>query len=104
MSREYTFTAKHEIGNREIELEVAYTCTPVVGATYWQPAEGGECEIERITHDGKPFEVEDDFADALLEMAIARSQEDMAEDAADEADYRYEEWRCRHDDGSLGDG
>jgi hypothetical protein len=95
MSRTFHFTVDHMVGRHEIELDVTYSVTPFVPATYWQPAEGGECEIESITHNGKPFALSDAEEDALLEQAIARSHDDMAEDAADEADYRYEQMRDR---------
>ena len=94
-ARRFQFTVDHMAGRSEIELVVAYTCTPFVAATYWQPAEGGECEIVAVTHDGKSFDLSDEEEDALLEQAIARSGGDMAEDAADEADYRYEQHRDR---------
>ena len=95
MSRLYHFVTELARGDDDFELDVTYTCTPFVGATYWQPAEGGECEIETITLGGKPFALTDAEEDAVLEQAIARSHEDMAEDAADEADYRYEQMRDR---------
>lgn len=95
MSRTFTFTTDHMVGRREIELVVTYSVTPFVAATYWQPAEGGECEIESITHDGQPFDLTDAEEDALLEQAIARSGDDMAGEADDEGDYRYEQQRDR---------
>lgn len=95
MTSTFSFTVEHTVGRREVELEVTYTCTPLVAATYWQPAEGGECEIETITLNGKPFALTDAEEETLLEQAIARSHEDMADDAADEADYRYEQMRYR---------
>lgn len=95
MSRTFTFTVDHMVARQELELVVTYTATLMVSATYWQPAEGGECEIESITHNGKPVTLSDAEEDALLEMAIARCGDDMADDAADHADYRYEQMRDR---------
>ncbi len=34
-----------ERDGEEIEINVEFDATPIVSATYWQPAEGGEIEI-----------------------------------------------------------
>jgi hypothetical protein len=94
-ARRFQFTVDHMVGRREIELVVTYSVTPFVAATYWQPAEGGECEIVSVKRDGKEFPLSAEEEDALLEQAIARSAEDWAEDAAAEADWRYQEYRDR---------
>ncbi len=95
MSKRFQFTVDHMIGRREVELTVTYTCTPFVAATYWQPAEGGECEIVSINAEGREVELTGAEEDALLEQAIARSAEDWAEERAAEADWRYQEYRDR---------
>jgi hypothetical protein len=95
MSKRFQFTVDHMIGRQEVELVVTYSCTPFVEATYWQPAEGGECEIVSIKRDGRPITLTDAEEDALLEQAIARSAEDWAEDHAAEQDWRYQEYRDR---------
>lgn len=95
MSKRFQFTVDHMIGRREVELVVTYTCTPYVAATYWQPAEGSECEIVSVKHGGKEITLSDAEEDALLEQAIARSADDWAEDHAAEQDWRYQEYRDR---------
>lgn len=93
--KRFQFTVDHMIGRREVELVVTYSVTPFVAATYWQPAEGGECEIVSVKHDGREIELSQAEEDALLEMAQARCREDLEEEAAAEADWRYQEYRDR---------
>jgi hypothetical protein len=83
------------IGRREVELRVTYSMTPVVPATYWQPAEGGEIEIVSVKHEGREVTLAPEEEDALLEQAIARSADDWADEQAAEADWRYQEYRDR---------
>ena len=41
----------------ETEVTVEYTITGIVPATYWQPSEGGEVEIVKVTDaDGNPVQ------------------------------------------------
>ena len=56
-ARRFQFTVDHMVGRRETELVVTYSVTPFVPATYWQPAEGGECEIVSVKHGGKEFDL-----------------------------------------------
>jgi hypothetical protein len=95
MSEQFTFTVDHMIGRQEVELVVIYSVTPFVAATHWQPAEGGECEIQSVKKNGIEIVLSQEEEDALLEMAEARCRDDLAEDAADEADYRYDQYRDR---------
>jgi len=94
-ARRFQFTVDHMEGRREIELLVTYSMTPIVAATYWQPAEGGEVEIVSVKHDGKEFALSQEEEDALLERAIERSADDWADEVAAEADWRYQEYRDR---------
>ena len=95
MSKRFQFTVDHMIGRREVELVVTYSVTPIVAATYWQPAEGGEVEIQSIKHDGKPVTLTGAEEEAILAMAEARAADDLADDAADYADWQYQEHRDR---------
>ena len=96
MSRKrFQFHVDHMIGRREVELVVTYSVTPFVAATYWQPAEGGEVELVSVKHDGREIQLSDEEEDALLEQAIARSQQDLDDDRAAEEDWRYQEYRDR---------
>ncbi len=91
----FTFDADIELGGEEIEVRVTYDVTPFVAATYWQPAEGGEVELIAVKHDGKPITLPDDVEAALLERAEMRAQDDLQDEAAAEADWRYQEYRDR---------
>lgn len=91
MSRAFTFTTYLYRDDDEIEVTVAYTCTPFVDATYWQPAEGGEVEIDSVTRDGAPFETTEAEDDKLVDEATQHATEDMADDAAAAAEYRAEQ-------------
>lgn len=100
-TRRFTFDAEHMVGRRVIDLRVTYSVTPGCpeqGPTYscgGQPAEPDEVEIIAVKHNGQPFTLSDDEEDALLQQAIERVADDMADEAAAEADYRYQEYRDR---------
>lgn len=89
-----SFTFAHEIerGDAIREIEVTYTVTQFRRATYWQPEEGGEVEITDIFPNVKLTDAEED---AIYYAACSRSPDDMADYAADLADYRYEQYRDR---------
>ena len=91
----FTFDADIELGGEEVEVRVTYDVTPFVAATYWQPAEGGEVELIAVKHDGKLITLPDAVESELLERAEARAQSDLADEAAAEADWRYQEHRDR---------
>lgn len=95
MAKRFQFTVDHMIGRHEVELVVTYSVTPFIDATYWQPAEGGECEIVSIKEKGVEIVLSPDEEAALLEMAEARCRDDLEQEAADEADWRYQEYRDR---------
>jgi len=44
-----TYETDLQIGNIFLCVEITFTVTPVIRATYWEPAEGGEIEIENVT-------------------------------------------------------
>lgn len=91
----FQFTVDHMIGRQEVELVVTYSVTPFIEATYWQPAEGGEVEIQSIKHNGQPVTLSDGEEEAILAMAEARAADDMADESAAYADWQYQEHRDR---------
>ena len=110
MSRQFTF--RHIIersfvdscgyeGEADIELEVTYSVTPYIpaqGPTYacgGQPAEGGDVELISVKLGGEEETLTDAEEDALIAVCEKRAAEDCADEAAAEADYRYEEYRNR---------
>ena len=101
MARRFQFTVDHMIGREEVELVVTYSVTPgcpEMGPTYacgGTPAEPDEVEIISVKHNGQPVTLSDEEEEALLEQAIARSADDLADEYAAEADWRYQEARDR---------
>lgn len=84
---------------REYEVEVTYTVTDRVPATYWQPAEGGEVEIISVTHNGAEFDTTGEEDNILYDHACDRADEDLADYYADRDEYRAEMARERRDEG-----
>ena len=97
----FQFSIDHMVGRREIELLVSYSVTPGMPETPpaydhgGLPADPDEFELISITHEGRRVFLSDTEEEALLDIAIKRSSEDMADAEAEEADYRYEEYRER---------
>lgn len=98
-ARRFQFTVDHMVGRREIELVVTYSVIPgcpETGPTYacgGTPAEPDEVEIISIKHNGQPFTVSDEEEDALLQQAIDRAGEDMAEEYAAAMEWRAQQRR-----------
>jgi hypothetical protein len=91
----FPFTHHIERGDDEIKLEVIYSVTPFIAATYWQPAEGGEVEIISVKRDGAEFTPTDAEEVALQTACEERAHDDMAEEAAAAAEWRAQ---ARRDD------
>jgi hypothetical protein len=94
-TRRFQFTVDHMVGRRELELTVTYSMTAPVAATYWQPAEGGEIEIESVKCGDRLIPLTEELLDALYQMAADRAHQDWAEEDAAEQDWRYQEYRDR---------
>lgn len=91
----FTFETTVEREDEGFDVKVTYSISPIIEATYWQPAEGGEVELISVKKDGKEITLTDAEEDALIEECIARSGDDMADEAAAQADWRYQEYRDR---------
>lgn len=100
----FIFTTSIERGDDEIDVRVVYDVSPFVPAVlycdYPQPAEGGEVEIIKAEFVGvdaatMPAPLTDAEYDALQDEAEARAQSDLADEAADRADWLYQERRDR---------
>lgn len=93
----FLFPTAIERGDDEIELAVIYSASPRVAATYWQPAEGGEVELVSIRNaaTGDEIDLTDAEEAALIDECAARMDQDFADDAADRADWEYQERRDR---------
>ena len=86
MIRTFTFNTEIVRGDEAIEVEVSYSCTEFINATYWQPAEGGECEVSSVTMmDGQPFITTEGEDDALTTLCQDRAE-------ADWDDYANTDW------------
>jgi hypothetical protein len=85
------FTFHMEIGDVQVEADVS----PEVGASYWQPAEGGEVELLSFWMDGKDRTLEElarmesqVSGEDITEQELYDKIEEMAkEHGADEPDY-----------------
>lgn len=86
----FPFTTYIDAGDEEIELAVIYDVTPLVAATYWQPAEGGEVELISVKHGGADYPLSGEQEAALIRECEERAGEDMAEERA-----AAEEWRAQ---------
>ena len=101
MAKRFQFTVDHMIGREEVELVVTYSVAPgcpETGPTYscgGTPAEPDEVEIVSIKRNGQLITLSDEEEEALWEMAIGRAGDDLADEYASEADWRYQEYRDR---------
>lgn len=99
MAKSFQFTVDHMIGRREVELVVTYSVTAGRPARlygdYPHPAEPDEIEIVSIKHNGQSITLSDEEEEALWELAIGRAGDDLADEYASEADWRYQEYRDR---------
>lgn len=93
----FPFTHYIERGDEEIELAVIYDVSPYVPAVlhgdYPQPAEGGEVEIISVKHKGAEFALTDTEEAALQTACEERAGSDMAEEAAEAAEWRAQSRR-----------
>lgn len=88
----FTFDHSIEREDSEIDLVVEYEVTPFIPATYWQPAEGGEVEIISVECDKQEFPLTDEEEQTLLEICQNRAADDLADEADDYADWKYQEY------------
>ena len=87
----FAFRAELDRGDDTVEVEVTYTCTPFIDQTYWQPAEGGEIEIQSITLDGKSIDVTDAEEAKLYRMAENAAGDDWGDHLRDVAEYKADQ-------------
>ena len=103
MSGVRTFTDWFEIddGGHQRDVFVAFTISPVVPATYWQPAEGGEIELLSADPEGC-CDIIDSLSEDTLDGIRAQIERDMDRYLlSDECDPDDERDR-RIDDGLTG--
>lgn len=100
----FIFTTSIERDDDEIDVRVIYDVSPIVPARlygdYPQPAEGGEVEIIKAEFVGvdaatMPAPLTDGEFEALQTEAEERAQSDLEGEAADRADWLYQEHRDR---------
>lgn len=96
----YTFTAYIERDNgpfdqHELECVVTYNVSKSYAATYMQPAEGGEVEITSVTHKGVEIDLTQAEEAFLQAEAEERASRQLAEEAAEYADWQYQQYRDR---------
>lgn len=99
MSQTFTFTTHLYRGRneREHEVEVTYTVTPGTPARlygdYPHPEEPSEIEVTKVVCINSDFDTTAEEDEILHDEACDRADEHLADAAADEADYRYEQLR-----------
>jgi hypothetical protein len=91
----FPFETSVERDGKEIDVSVIYSVTPYVPATYWQPAEGLEVELISVKRDGKEFNLTDKEEGEIIEECERRALQDIEDECAAEADWRYQEYRDR---------
>lgn len=94
----FCFTAHIERDDDELAVAVAYNVTPYIAATFMQPAEGNEIEIESaefVEADTHPSPLTDAEMETIKAQIEQRIDEDLAADLAEEADYKYEQMKDR---------
>lgn len=82
----FTFTTEIVRGDDVFEVEVEYTCTPFIAATYWEPAEGGEVEITDTQCNGEYFALTD-----AEETKVSNEAENRAHSDFEDWAYGYED-------------
>lgn len=82
------YTLERAVSNGDtvsIDGTLDYTMTPIVPATYWEPAEGGEVDkIEFHDRGGHEVELTDDEVEAALEYVYEHGEPDEPYDPYDE--------------------
>lgn len=68
------------------DVEIYYTISPFVPATYWQPAEGGEVEIESVVIDGA--DITDTLSVDQMDKLMIVASEDDRDDGPDPDEMR----------------
>ena len=98
MTQTFTFHIERDYGpfdQRPYALEVTYSVSRYSPATYLEPSEGGEVEILSVTLDGEEFDLTAAEEDALQTQAEEEAARHLADEAADYADWQYEQYRDR---------
>lgn len=93
----FSFTHYIERGDDELELAVVYEVTPLIPARlygdYPHPAEGGDVEIISAKHNGAEITLTAAEEAALQTACEDRAGSDMAEEAAEAAEWRAQSRR-----------
>lgn len=84
MARNREFSDWFEIddGGHQRDVFVTFTISPVVPATYWQPAEGGEIELLSADPEGC-CDIIDSLSEATLDGIRAQIERDLDRYVAD---------------------
>lgn len=93
MTHTFKFTAYLERNETEIEVEVIYSASPSIAATWEQPAEGGEIEIISVKANGVEFVTTLSEDDRLYDLACERSVEDWKDWADEMAEQRVRDFQ-----------
>ena len=86
-----------ERGDELIDVCIEYTIQPVVAATYWQPAEGGDVEIQSVKHGNLALELTD--AEERKAYDFIQMHHDYDAYDGPDCDYEYDRRRDEQDAG-----
>lgn len=98
MSFTFTFHVERDNGpfdQHEFECVITYNVSKSYAATYMQPAEGGEVEIESVRFNGVEFDLTQTEEDAVQAHAEEHASRHLTDEAADYADWQYQQYRDR---------
>ena len=70
-----------------IEINVEYDASPIVSATYWQPAEGGEIEITAVFLNNVAIDLTD-AEEVLVDAYVTRHHDEADRDDGPDPDYQ----------------
>ena len=75
--------AEVEWAGENIDAEVVFSVTPFVPATYWQPAEGGDIEIQRVLIDEGRDDILSQLGGKIVDELTAKMSGLLSEDDFD---------------------
>ena len=79
----------------EIAVTVHYDYSPAERMTWNHPGCSDSVDVYEIDTHGKDVVITDDERERIAEIALENAREKIAEEAADAADCRYEQYRER---------
>jgi hypothetical protein len=95
--------AEVEWNGEAVDAEVVFSVTPFVPASYWQPAEGGEVDIQRVLIDDGRDDIQSRLSGDALDALARKMAEDLSDDDFDHGPDPDDLRDQRRDDRLTGD-